>query len=232
LVYENEDINSTQSNEKTIRGHALYYSTSQVSEILGIADSKVRYYVKEFDSLFDEVDIVISNTQRKYTQKSIDKLKYFIELKKEGMTIRQIKEYCEEVEWDKDKGVVVKESTPLHVQMIATALMEEQNKLMSEFKTEIALENQKQLQMFMQTFVEYQEANNRVILEELKREVSITVQDVVSDKLDGYMSHINSELAVTREINEKIDRLRESMERRKEESVVVKKGIFSGWFKK
>jgi DNA-binding transcriptional MerR regulator len=227
LVYENEgELNSSteEREERTIRGKALYFSTSQVANILDIADSKVRYYTKEFDSLFDEGDITISNTQRRYTQKSIDKLKYFIELKNDGLTIKQIKEYCEEVEWDEDRGIVVKESTPLHVQMIATALMEEQSKHLTALKENFT--NQ-MLQM-----MKFQAEQNEKLKTQLKEELALTVDEVISEKLNEHLSKIDAELSVTKDTNEKIDKLRESMEHRKEESEKEQKKGILGWFSK
>jgi DNA-binding transcriptional MerR regulator len=181
-----------------------------VAEILGESDSKVRYYTKEFDSLFDEGDIEISNKQRRYTQKSIDKLKYFIELKNDGLTIKQIREYCEEVEWDENKGIVVKESTPLHVQMIATAIMEQQNKQFAELQENF---NNQMLEL-----KKFHADQNQKLKDQLKNEVALRVDEVVSEKLNEHLSKIDVELEVTKETNEKVDRLRELMEHRKEES--------------
>lgn len=225
MIYDNEDELIDSSKEKIIRGKPLYFSTSQVADILETSDSKVRYYTKVFDLLFDEGDIVISNTQRKYTQKSIDKLKYFIELKNDGMTIKQIQEYCEAVEWDEDRGVVVKESTPLHVQMIATALMEEQNKQLTELKDNF--KNQ------MIEMMKFQVEENEKLKIQLKNELSLTVDQVVSEKLNEHLSKIDAELEVTKETNEKIEELRLLMEHRREEAEKEqKKGFLDRIFKR
>jgi DNA-binding transcriptional MerR regulator len=107
MVYDNES-----NKEKNIRGKALYFGTSQVADILNIPDSKVRYYTNVFD---DILHIEISNKQRRYTQSDIDKMKFMIELKEEGMTIKQIQEYCQEVDFEDSKEIQIKENNPLSI---------------------------------------------------------------------------------------------------------------------
>lgn len=219
------DVEYTPVNEKTIRGTALYYSTSQVAQILNVSDSKIRFYTKEFDSLFEEEDIVISNTQKKYTQKAIDKLKYFIELKSEGFSIKQIREYCQEVDWDEDRGIVIPDSTPLPIQAIATAIREETNKDMALFKNEV-LKNIEEL-LLKQT------NNYNETIKNIQKEVSLTVDEVISDKLEqfkiDFINEQKSEKEVTLKTMEMVSDLKSKMEERKEEN--TKKGFWNKVFK-
>ncbi|MFR2887429.1 MAG: helix-turn-helix domain-containing protein [Clostridium butyricum] len=219
------DVEYTPVNEKTIRGTALYYSTSQVAQILNVSDSKIRFYTKEFDSLFEEEDIVISNTQKKYTQKAIDKLKYFIELKSEGFSIKQIKEYCQEVDWDEDKGIVIPDSTPLPIQAIATAIREETNKDMTLFKNDV-LKNIEEL-LLKQT------NNYNESIRNIQKEVSLTVDEVISDKLEqfkiDFIKEQKSEKEVTLKTMEMVCDLKSKMEERKKEN--TKKRFWNKVFK-
>jgi DNA-binding transcriptional MerR regulator len=174
-----EDI----ENKKTIRGKVLYYSTSQVAQMLDIADSKVRYY----STMFDEIlHIEVSNKQRRYTHEDIEKLKFLIELKNEGMTIRQIQEYTQNVDFNTENGVQVKESNPLSIQTLAKALMEEQQKQMVEFKKDIMQAIMVQLQDQMETI----KTNNENIKDEILENVAITVDEITTQKFDSMQKNV------------------------------------------
>lgn len=181
---EYEEVNTE---EKQIRGSALYYSTSQVASLLGIADSKVRYYTKEFDEI---LHIEISNKQRRYTQKDVEKLRYLVELKEEGMTIRQIQEYCSEVDFESEEGIKIKESNPLSIQNLAKSLLEEQHNQLQEFKkdlvSEIMMEVRNQLGLM-------QESNDRM-RDSIIENVSTTVDEIVTEKLQAHKDELISEL--------------------------------------
>ena len=212
----------SDENSKVIRGKALYYSTSQVANILNQSDSKIRYYTNVFDEI---LNIEISNKQRRYTEADIDKMRFLIELKDEGMTIKQIQEYCQQVDFENSKEIQIKENNPLSIQSLAKALLEEQSKLMLEMKNEL-------IKCHMDMI---EDLNNRLDIRDdrLKEDISITVDNVLSDKLDNFNSNINSkfesiekELSVTKQMNEKIDHLREAMKERKEENEEIKNKSF------
>ncbi|MEX0084145.1 helix-turn-helix domain-containing protein [Clostridium butyricum] len=212
----------SDENSKVIRGKALYYSTSQVANILNQSDSKIRYYTNVFDEI---LNIEISNKQRRYTEADIDKMRFLIELKDEGMTIKQIQEYCQQVDFENSKEIQIKENNPLSIQSLAKALLEEQSKLMLEMKNEL-------IKCHMDMI---EDLNNRLDIRDdrLKEDISITVDNVLSDKLDNFNSNINSkfesiekELSATKQMNEKIDHLREAMKERKEENEEIKNKSF------
>lgn len=212
----------SDENSKVIRGKALYYSTSQVANILNQSDSKIRYYTNVFDEI---LNIEISNKQRRYTEADIDKMRFLIELKDEGMTIKQIQEYCQQVDFENSKEIQIKENNPLSIQSLAKALLEEQSKLMLEMKNEL-------IKCHMDMI---EDLNNRLDIRDdrLKEDISITVDNVLSDKLDNFNSNINNkfesiekELSVTKQMNEKIDYLREAMKERKEENEEIKNKSF------
>lgn len=212
----------SDENSKVIRGKALYYSTSQVANILNQSDSKIRYYTNVFDEI---LNIEISNKQRRYTEADIDKMRFLIELKDEGMTIKQIQEYCQQVDFENSKEIQIKENNPLSIQSLAKALLEEQSKLMLEMKNEL-------IKCHMDMM---EDLNNRLDIRDdrLKEDISITVDNVISDRLDNFNSNINNkfesiekELSVTKQMNEKIDHLREAMKERKEENEEIKNKSF------
>lgn len=217
------DVDYDEVTDKNIRGKALFYSTSQVATILDVADSKVRYYTKVFDDL---LHIEISNKQRRYTDDDIEKLKFLVSLKEDGLTIKQIQEYCEEIDWDDNKGIQIKEDNPLHIQTVARALAEEQSKLMESFKADLL----KTLKENMQNQYSMIESFGVNLKNEIQEEVALTVDDVISDKLEQFKEEFIKEQQEEREATLKtmdmVSNLNAKLEERKEE-YNNKKGFLS-----
>lgn len=201
------EVDNIDAKEKQIRGNALYYSTSQVASMLGVSDSKVRYYSTVFDEL---LHIEISNKQRKYRQEDIDKLKFIIKLKDDGMALKQIKEYCEEVDFHNGE-VTIKESNPLSIQTLAKALMEEQSKQIQSLKIELFEE--------LKDFILTQNNEHSKTLESIKENIVTAVDEVVSEKIDTSLNEIKETFKASYVRKEEI------------ESLKRKKGLFS-WLKK
>lgn len=185
---EFEDVSQQ---EKTIRGSVLYYSTSQVAQILGIPDSTVRYYTKVFD---DILHIEISNKQRRYKNSDIEKLKFIVQLKEEGLTIKQIEEYCSEVSFKEGNGVQIKESNPLSIQALTKAIMDHQEKQIKAMEERILSE--------LKTFIDNQTMTTEKVMDQIKEEIATTVDDLVDEKLEGIENNIG-------DINEKLDEIKE-----------------------
>ncbi|HDR5083760.1 TPA: MerR family transcriptional regulator [Bacillus anthracis] len=202
-----EEISENNSKEKSIRGKALYYSTNQVATMLDEKDSKIRYYTKFFD---DILKIEVSNTQRQYTEEDIEKLRFIIDLKNEGMTLKQIKEYCQEVDFHNGE-ISVKESNPLAIQTLAKALMEEQTKQIENLKTELFEQ--------LKEFIVSQNIEQSKVLENIKEEIAVTVDEVVGEKMQTSLSEIKETFKVSYVTKEEI------------ESLKRKKSWF-GWLKK
>lgn len=212
---QDADFKEVTEEQKTIRGKRLYLSTSQVATLLEEPDSKIRYYSNVFD---DILKIEISNKQRRYTEQDIEKLKFIIDLKSQGMTIKQILQYCDEVSFEEGTGVTIKESNPLSIQAMATELMEEQHKQMLEFKEEIINLISKQLENQANII----KSNNETLKENIIEQVAITVDDVISEKLNisfnefkGYIDK-NEKNATERDIK-MTDNLSKLMEDRKKQ---------------
>lgn len=208
---------------KNIRGKVLYYSTSQVATMLEESDSKIRYYTKYFE---DILNIETSNIQKQYTEKDIDKLKFIIDLKNEGMTLKQIKQYCEEVDFNNGE-IVIKESNPLGIQALAQALMEEQTKQIEIMKDDILQE--------LKSFMQEQSINNEVALDKIKEEICITVDefnqslDFKLEKHEKYIQNVVDQIELNQKNrdNEMIDRLHKSLENKQKNQIETKK---KGWF--
>lgn len=222
---EHEEVNLS---EKSIRGKVLYYSTSQVAQTLGETDSKIRYYTNVFD---DILNIEISNKQRRYTDADINKLKFIIELKNDGMTIKQIQEYCAEVDINDNGEVQVKESNPLTIQAMAKALLVEQQNMMNEFKEEL----KKELLSEMKDSMQLQQSMYQRVSDEITEKVTTTVDELVNEKLTDFATEQKVVLDEIRANQikelELFDKLRESMNNKKKE-FEDNKGLFSRLFRK
>ena len=220
---------------RTIRGKMLFYTNAQVSELLGIAPSKLSYYRDTFKNI---LKIRISNKHHRYTERDIEKLRFMLELKEKGMTMKQIGEYCSEVSFEEDKGVQIKETNPLSIKTLAEALMNEQQKQLKIFSEE----NHKQLLEFKENFkrevIDAITYNNNNLQEIMLEHVSTTIDEVMDNKLTGVIENQreikelhqhnqhdlkeyiavtidNMEQEVTRKLVEREDVLKANMEERK-----------------
>lgn len=117
------------------RGDILYYSISQVANLLGEEDSSIRYYTNVFDNI---LKIEISNKEFTYTNNDIDKLEFLINLKNKGMTIKEIQKYCEELPLNLEELVEIKENNSLSVKEIITTIVGLENKELNNLKENLS----------------------------------------------------------------------------------------------
>ena len=116
----------------------------------------------------------------------------------------------------------------------------------------LSMENQKQMKEFLQAFMEAQTENNNIFIQNLKNELSITVQESVEmelkkqsvdltntikeelsgtkNSMDEYFSSVQEGLSITKETDKRIERLEELMTSGNYE--IRKKGMFSKLFRK
>ena len=175
-----QDVDFTDDNlTNNIRGSALYYSTGQVSQMLGVPDSTIRYYTKVFDEI---LEIQVVNKQRKYTDADIDKLKFIIGLKNENMSVKQILEYCQtETEFNSHNKIQVSDSSPLSIKVLAKALMEQQEIQFNNLKEELFIRMEKQILDLHNKSLEHQDK----IRDDIKQEVAISIDECISTSLDS-----------------------------------------------
>lgn len=219
-MFENEFTNVDYDIiNKQINGEPLYYTTGQVADILGTTDSKLRYYTKVFEDL---LNIEISNRNRRYKKSDIAKLKFIIELTDEGLSLNQIKEYCSEKNInDLQKDMIVKDN-PLQIQVFMKALTEEFDKMLD-------IKLNEHLRQF--------KLQQELINQSLQEQINITVDEIVTDKLDDKLDEFKNLLrekedeAKNRD-TELIDMLRKNQEDRLKEIQKLDKqrGFFSKLF--
>lgn len=198
----NEQIN------KTINGEPLYYTTTQVSKLVDEPPSTIRYWTKRFDKI---LNVSISNKNRAYTMTNIEQLKFIKKLAKEdGLTLQQIEQYCTEKGFNNDG--LVDQSKPLAIKVVTEALLDEMNTQLTEFKkditkqvTDILIESQKRLIK-----------NNQTALNNIKDEICVTVDEVVSDKMDEKIKDINSSIKET--IRDQQSKFIDKLDKKEEEA--------------
>lgn len=218
------------SNEKRIRGKVLYYSTKQVADLLNVSDATIRYYSDYFE---DILKIRKSNYQRQYTDDDISKLEFIFKLRAEGMTMKQVKAYCQEVDFKGNKPIV-KESNPLSIQAVAKALLEEQTKQIIQMKEDLKLEIAntmkgeilERLEIFLKDQAEFQMSGFEVLKEDIENRVSNSVEEKLNSSIDNFNSSLNG---AVNEIKEAMDI--KYVSREEIEKLNKKKGLFSRIFK-
>lgn len=205
IIKDVEFANADEYSEKNIRGKVLYYSTKQVADTLGVSDATIRYYSSFFE---DILKIKKSNTQRQYTDDDISKLEFIFKLRSDGMTMNQVKEYCSEVDFDGNKPVV-KENNPLSIQVLAQALLKQQEELINqqtiEFKKQVELLKVEVVNHF-EDYLKEQRAVDMDGLELLKEDINKNVDDIVSKKLDSAVTEIKESLETKYISQEEIER--------------------------
>jgi DNA-binding transcriptional MerR regulator len=216
-----EEVASALEEDNQINGRPFYYNTMQVADKLEENDSTIRYWSKVFQPI---LNIKLSNKMKRYTDDDIDKLKFIKNLiRSDGLTIKQVIEYCSSKGFS-DKDGILDVNNPLAVKTFITGLTDEMDKKFIEMQN-ITIKQQQDLINNLKDIII---TNNISIKEDIIR----TVDEVVSDKMDGYFDSLQKELAVTQELNSKMDSIKQSMEQRKKKAEEQPKGLIEKWFGK
>ena len=185
------DVEDYEEQDKSIRSGVIYYSTGQVGKFLGENPSKIKYYCNFFNDLLASEKV---NDRWQIKEEDIDRLKFIIELKNKGMKLKQIRDYCSKVDFDENNKPVVKEDNPLSVQVLAQALLKQQEELISrqnaEFKNQIKIMKSEIIDEF-KSYLATQSQNNIDGFEVLKEDIGQMVGEVVDMKLDNVTNSIN-----------------------------------------
>lgn len=244
--YIEVEFNDVEENQ--INGEPMYYSTIQVANKLGLNTSTINYYANFFN---EELEIEFSNKHRKYTKQNIEQLAYIIKLKKEGLTLKQIKEFISDDNVMNLKKEMQIKDNPLQLQVLAQALADEfirplQQQYENLFNKVSNLENnilQKLDDRLVENF-EFQSAISDKLTTDFEK-----VQEELNDTKTQLNSVVNSNLGINNSIqtlyeNNKnrdiilVNKLKQSMENTQQEylnelkSQSHKKSLFSKIFKK
>jgi DNA-binding transcriptional MerR regulator len=143
---------------------------------------------------------------KRYTKDDIDKLKFIKHLIRiDGLTLKQVEEYCTTKGFDEREGLV-DINKPLAVKTFISGLTDEMDKKFIEMQNNVIKQQQEMISSLKEIII-----NNNI---ELKNDIIKTVDEVVSDKMDGYFDSLQQELAITQELNSKMDSLKQSLEQR------------------
>lgn len=165
---EYHDAKQEINGEESVR-----YTAVQVSDMLGIPVSKVRYYMQCFEKI---LDLEYSNNMKRMTKVSVEKLKYIIRLKDEdGLTIKQIQEYCDKKD-PFEGGKLKAPNNPLAVDV---------------FVEKLTLELTNQLEEFKNSLLEEIKAGQVKSNEELEEQVSEMVHVIISEKVEDVNNNMN-----------------------------------------
>lgn len=127
---EFQDVYEYKEENAFVNNGIIYYSTGQVASMLGLSDSKVRYYTEVFG---DVLNITISNKQRKFTHEDVERLKFILQLKSEGMSLKQIKNYCDDIRAN-GESVEIEKHNPMAIEVLSSALLKENKEYLKEFE--------------------------------------------------------------------------------------------------
>lgn len=177
------------------RGDILYYSISQVANLLGEEDSSIRYYTNVFDNI---LKIEILNMEFRYNNKDIDKLEFLINLKNRGMTIKEIQKYCEALPLDLEELVEIKENNSLSAKEIITTIVGLENKEIDNLKenlsNKIKEDNELHIQKIEDLVLE-QSSQFKVFKEDILKELKQYI-DYKFDKVYEENSKLYNELSL------------------------------------
>lgn len=177
--------------------------------------STIRTWAESYE---DYLYIKKINGRFVYTEASVDQFRFIKEMhRNKGMSHKQIADIISKhgFQYGDFNSGLVDPKDPLGYQALASA---------------IAVENQKQLAEFLSRFVQYQEENNKLVIEKIKNEVALTVDEIVDDKFNEFKEEFIKEQQEEREATFKtmdmVSNLNAKLEERKEE-YNNKKGFLS-----
>lgn len=191
-----------------------------ISKIIEEPPHTIRSWADEFE---DYLYIKKINGRFSYTNKSIEQFEFIKKLRREkNFSIKQIKDQL------RIKG--------FHYEDNENGLINTDDiNLMESIKVDIGIEVKNQLKDFLNMFIEAQQFENTKMINSIKTEVEQTVQEQIQESMSGIekelqeqkesneklsqqLTDIQQELAVTHDLNDKMDNLKLLMEQRKKEN--------------
>ena len=191
------DVNYEEVNNSP-KPPQLYYSIGEVAKEVGEEPSTIRHWSNKY---WDLLDVEYCNTHRRYSKLDIEKLKLIKKCSKEKkMTHNQIINTLKETNFD----ITVVErhfddiQNPLDIQVLASAICVEIENRFSILEENIIKKVNSEIDKRIE--------NESVILKDIKTEISATVDEVISEKIE----EVKSQYTPTNEfLNEIKDQLQE-----------------------
>ena len=219
------DVAYRENLESTENSKQMIYTCKQVSIRTGLKESTVRYYCKYFDELLD-VKVGLRN---EYTETTINNLLFIKKLTEEGLTLKQIKQYCSENGFDNNDRTKLDTQTPLEVKVVMKAIVEEFNDRIDSINDNVN-HNYQNLQTAIGNFlIDYTQELTKTVQNTVNKSIESIVSDKVSEVLEdnkklmeGYsklqndMNIMLENQKLIKEENEQIHELQKRLAERKE----------------
>lgn len=221
------DIEFTEDKTvKFIKGKPLYYKTNDVADLLEENPSTIRFWTECFK---DFLNIELSGRNRKFKEVDIEKLRYIKKLLREdNLTINQVKQYCSE----EDMSIIeskMKQSEPIMIQSIASAITLEVGAYMEDFKESL---RQQILQEIKDGLIQ-QQNSLQSFQNDLKEYIAVTIAEEVKSNVESIKGHIDTiELRARERDLEMMDVLKKGMEEQRRLNEQKKKGFWSRLFER
>lgn len=180
-----------------------YYTIDEVSNILQVDQSKIVFY---FEKLNDFLNIASVGMYQLFDDKDIENLKIIHKLEEEKhMSLKEIRIYLnsnkQEIIIKKEPNNKIDQSVLNIFQTFANALMDQNSKIDTLYNTNIQLvESMKNLSEH-QVKIENELIEQRNLNQEQSKE---HIENIA--KLSTQLNEVKEELAITKEINEKIEK--------------------------
>lgn len=169
-----ENLTNETKNEQ------MFYTCKQVSIRTGLSESTVRYYCKYFDELLD-VKVGLRN---EYTETTINNLLFIKKLTEEGLTLKQIKQYCSENGFDNNDCIKLDTQNPLEVKVVMKAIVEEFNDRIDSINDNVN-HNYQNLQTAIGNFlIDYTQELTKTVQNTVNKSIESIVSDKVSEVLE------------------------------------------------
>lgn len=219
------DVAYRENLESTENSKQMIYTCKQVSIRTGLKESTVRYYCKYFDELLD-VKVGLRN---EYTETTINNLLFIKKLIEEGLTLKQIKQYCSENGFDNNDRTKLDTQNPLEVKVVMKAIVEEFNDRIDSINDNVN-HNYQNLQTAIGNFlIDYTQELTKTVQNTVNKSIESIVSDKVSEVLEdnkklmeGYsklqndMNTMLENQKLIKEENEQIHELQKRLAERKE----------------
>lgn len=206
----------TQKVERKIqnrkRGEILYYSMSQVADLLNEDVGNIKYYTNIFDNL---LKIEIIDKELRYTNDDIDNLEFLIKLKNRGMSLKEIQEYYSKLPLN-DNEVQHLGSNLLSVEELTDSIKKEQQIQFDNFKNELNNDIKNANLLYVENITSaIIDAQNKS-LDKFKKDLFKEIKEYLDSKFDK-INEINLDFHkrfvddITKFIAEKIDSKNEEL---------------------
>lgn len=194
------DVAYRENSTNETKNEQMFYTCKQVSIRTGLSESTIRYYCKVFNDLLD-VKVGLRN---EYTETTINNLLFIKQLTQEGMTLKQIKQYCAKNGFNTDRTQLDTQN-PLEVKVVMKAIMEEFNGRIEEINDNIDHNNNEFQTAIAKFLIEYTDELTKNVQNTVISSVESIMGDKVSEVLEDNKKLMESYTTLQNDIKTILD---------------------------